>query len=424
MSLLDQVRDSTRGLKADALLPALRRGHDDDIEEITDVAALSDRSAVAAVRLVDGRDIFVPMVLAARDGSARPRGTQPDRAWRRAEPADAISMSALGAPPPLRVDHINPLPMLDPQRERGLDVDMTNDVRIVDDAVVAKWQLLRQPDAIVGQRVVAHLSAAGFTDMPEPFATVTWNDDVVLTATRFLPEAADGWDWMLDEVLRMLAHGGASPSWPAEIGSLTARMHAAAARPTPVIDRPVARAPLLDLAQHYQALLDTALDPELQTAVQRWRARFTEAIDVLAGTQDAEVVPLHRDLHPGQFLRWRGGIAICDFDGNPAFRAEEQDMRGPTAYDVAGMLRGFDHVAIAAANRAGASDALDHARAWARDARRQALDAYLAEPGLPPLDTTILGALESLSPLHEAVYAATYLPRWRYVPLAVLNGGW
>lgn len=424
MSLLEQVRDSTRGLGGDSLLPDLRRGHGAAVAEITDVAPLTDRSAVAAVRLTDGRDIFVPLVFVARDVSTDPAALLPDKQWRRAAPSDAISMSALGASPPLRVDQINPLPDLDPQRERGLNVDMTNDVRIVDDAVVVKWQFLRQPDTAIGQRVVAHLAAAGFTDMPEPFATVTWGDDVVLTVTRFLRGADDGWDWMLDDVLKMLTHRESSPPWPAEVGRLTARMHAAAARATPVIEQPVARAPLLGMAQHYRALLDAALDPELRTAIQRWRARFTEAIDVLAGIQDAEVVPLHRDLHPGQFLRWQGGIAICDFDGNPAFRTEEQDMRGPTAYDVAGILRGFDHVAIAAAHRAGASGALDHARAWAREAREQALKAYLIEPGVPPLDTAVLGALESLSPLHEAVYAATYLPRWRYVPLAVLTGGW
>jgi hypothetical protein len=37
------------------------------------------------------------------------------------------------------------------------------------------------------------------------------------------------------------------------------------------------------------------------------------------------------------------------------------------------------------------------------------------------LDVGLLEALETLSPLHEAVYASTYLERWRYVPLTVLN---
>ncbi|MFM7598016.1 MAG: hypothetical protein ACKO70_06540, partial [Actinomycetota bacterium] len=77
-----------------------------------------------------------------------------------------------------------------------------------------------------------------------------------------------------------------------------------------------------------------------------------------------------------------------------------------------------------AARRTGESAALGPAREWARDARGSALTAYRREPGVCALDESVLGALETLSPLHEAVYATTYLPRWRYVPLAVLDGGW
>lgn len=61
-------------------------------------------------------------------------------------------------------------------------------------------------------------------------------------------------------------------------------------------------------------------------------------------------------------------------------------------------------------------------RAWAQRAREDALAAYLDVEGVPSLDVSLLEALETLSPLHEAVYAAEYLPRWRYVPLAVLRG--
>jgi len=410
MTLLDSVRVDLQGIAADDLVPALRRGQVADVEQVIDVAPLAEGSAVATVRLVDGRELFVPIV---HDGR-----------WRRADPTDGMSMVAFSAPAPLHVEHVNPLPAVDAHHERGLDVDMSNDVRIVDDAVAVKWHFQRTPGSLIGSRITAHLSAAGFTEMPQPLAALTWHDDLVVTADRFLPDAEDGWDWMLDDVRRMLDGTAPEPDWVGEIGRLTARMHATSATPTRIIEQPVARASLAGLAPHYRTLLDAPLDPEMRDAVQRWRGRFEDACDVLASAHDVEVMPIHRDLHPGQFLRWREGVAICDFDGSPTMPAELHDLRGPTAQDVAGILRGFDHVSIAAARRVDDPQALSRARAWAHEARTEALAAYLGTPGVPPLDAPLLTALESLSPLHEAVYAARYLPRWRYVPLAVLDGGW
>ena len=410
MTLLDSVRVDLQGIPADELVPALRRGRVADIEQVIDAALLAKGSAIAAVRLVDGRELFIPMVHEGR--------------WRRAEPADGISMTAFAAPSPLHVEHVNAFPDLGARHERGLDVDMTNDVRIIDNAVAVKWHFQRRPRSLIGPRITAHLSAAGFTDIPQPLATLTWRDDLVATADRFLPHAEDGWDWMLEDVRRMLADQAPAPAWAGEIGRLTARMHAASARPTHVIGQPVSHASLADLAPHFRGLIDEPLDPQTHDAVQRWRGRFIDACEVLAEAQDVEVMPIHRDLHPGQFLRWRDGIAICDFDGSPTIPAELLNLRGPTAQDVTGLLRGLDHVAIAAARRVDDPVALSHARAWAREARAEALAAYLSSPDVPSLDEDVLAALESLSPLHEAVYAARYLPRWRYVPLAVLDGGW
>lgn len=410
MTLLDEVRSDLGRVSADDLVPALRHGQLPAIEQIADVASLSPDVAVAAIRLTDSREFFVPLVH--------------DRSWRRAEPGDGVSMAALDAPAPIVVEHLNPLPAVATGRERAIDVDMTNDVRVIDDSIVVKWQFLRQPGSLIGPRVAAHLSAAGFRDMPEPFATVTWRDELLVSFARFLPGAEDGWEWMLDDVRRMLAGEAPAPSWPEVVGQLAARMHAAAVHPTQLIDHPVERRSLAPIAQHYRALLDSTLDAELRVAVERWRSGFMDACDTLTAADDVDVIPIHGDLHPGQFLRWRDGVAICDFDGNPTLPAHLRTLRGPTAQDVAGILRGFDHVAIAAARRTGESAALGPAREWARDARGSALTAYRREPGVCALDESVLGALETLSPLHEAVYATTYLPRWRYVPLAVLDGGW
>lgn len=408
--LIDEVRGDLASLSADDLVPPLRRGQALQVTALEDAARLSGRSAVAIARLADGRAIYVPLVL--------------DRRWRRAEPHDAISADALAAPAPFVLHELCPPPDFDRSREHSLDVDMSNDIRIIDDLVVAKWQLLAEAGSLAGPRMIEHLAAAGFTEMPEPLASVSWRGHLVVAFTAFLPQADDGWDWMLDDVRGMLEGTLPAPEWPTRLGSLTGRLHAAAATPTTVLTQPIGRADLAPLARHYRDLLTADLDAEMRAALAPWADRFEHACDVVEAATDAEVIPVHGDLHPGQFLRWRDGIAVSDFDGNPLLPAQQRDLRGPTAHDVAGLLRGFDHVAIAAARRVEDPKALAESRAWARSAREAALSAYLSVEGVPGLDHSLLEALESLSPLHEAVYASAYLPRWRYVPLAVLRGGW
>lgn len=408
--LLDDVRSDLCGEPADRLLPPPRRDQGLDWTSVTDVAALGDGTAIALVRLSDQRDVFVPLV---HDGR-----------WRRAEPEDAISASGLHARAPLQVRGVSAAPTTVGPGERAVEVDMSNDVRVIGESIVAKWQFVAEPGSMAGPRLVEHLAEAGFTEMPEPMATVTWSDRLVIAYSGFLPQARDGWDWMLDDVRRMLDGAAEAPAWPGLLGSLTGRLHTAAATPTSVFPQPVARADLAPLARHYRELLAADLDSQMREALAPWTDRFMQACASVEAATDAQVLPVHGDLHPGQFLQWRDGIAIGDFDGNPLLASEERGTPGPTAHDVAGLLRGLDHVAIAAARRVDNPGALEAGRHWAREAREEVLAAYLGVDGVPTLDLTLLQALESLSPLHEAVYSSTYLPRWRYVPLAVLHGGW
>jgi predicted trehalose synthase len=40
-------------------------------------------------------------------------------------------------------------------------------------------------------------------------------------------------------------------------------------------------------------------------------------LDELNAVPSATVQPVHADLHVGQILRWRDGLAVIDFEGNP-----------------------------------------------------------------------------------------------------------
>ena len=412
MTVLDEVRQALAHASTDDLLPALRRSQGLQVADIEDAAAFDDRSAAAAVRLRDGRRLLVPLI---RDGG-----------WRRAHASDAMSLTALAAPTPFDVHRLTALPVVDASRERSLDVDMSNDVRVIDDAVVAKWQLFGEAGSLAGPRVVAHLAAAGFMEMPQPMATVTWHDELLASFARYLPGAEDGWEWMLRDIEAYVLGTAGRPDWTSAIGAVTARMHRAAAQPSQVITQPNRRIDLAPLAAHYRRLLDAAdgLDAEMCDALAPRTDRFERAWETLALARDVQAQPIHGDLHAGQFLRWSNGLVVNDFDGDPLMTPDERGAPGPTALDVAALVRSLDHVAVAVARRVDDPVALASARAWAREARDEVLAAYLAVDGVPVLDLDLLAALESLSPLHEAVYAATYLPRWRYVPLAVLTGGW
>ena len=113
-------------------------------------------------------------------------------------------------------------------------------------------------------------------------------------------------------------------------------------------------------------------------------------------------------------LRWDGGDALSDFDGDPLAPVAERMAPGPAARDVASMARAVDHVGRICQHRR--PDRAADIRAWIADARDAFLSAYraAAPPGL--CDERLLVPIEVWQECHEYRYAAAYLPHWRYVP--------
>jgi len=128
--------------------------------------------------------------------------------------------------------------------------------------------------------------------------------------------------------------------------------------------------------------------------------------------RETTTIPIHGDLHVGQFLRWRDGLAVSDLDGDPLGRG---GLAGPAAKDVAALVQSLDHVGRIVERRRDLSIA-----AWIEDAARACLRAYreeLADRGAVSLfDEELFGPFRVAQELHEFVYAASYLPGWRYVP--------
>jgi maltokinase len=158
----------------------------------------------------------------------------------------------------------------------------------------------------------------------------------------------------------------------------------------------------------------------------RWFAERHAAMaaDLAAGMamvgEPAALIRAHGDLHVGQILRWRGGYAVVDFDGPPTGAA----LWEPAVRDVAQLRTSLLHVGEIA-NRRTAGRYHGEILDWGRANADVLLDAYragLVERGLAHLlDERLLRPYEVAQECRELVYAARFLPRWRYAPMGVLR---
>jgi maltokinase len=240
-------------------------------------------------------------------------------------------------------------------------------------------------------------------------------DAPVALVTENLPGARDGWEWCVE------AFGD---DFGAALGELAARLHAALATASSALPAPVRPSSTQD-RNEWAAQAEAALAEALALTDGpdgEWLASVAPLLrrDLapLSSPQPVPLLRVHGDLHVGQILRWPGGYRVIDFDGNPtaAERAEHQ----PAARDVAQLLTSLDHVAMIVAKTSDRAAAL----ARARELRTDLLAGYRATPaarGLLDADEGLLRAFEVEQECRELIYAAKFLPRWRYAPIGVLR---
>jgi maltokinase len=338
--------------------------------------------------------------------------------------------------PPFAVRRFLPLPSLShgrgaartgvpAERDFAAHVDQTNYSVVVAEKVVVKWLTPPVPLPHPAPDLLAHLVEAGFNDTAPPYAALTGPVDgrecLLALVTGFLPGARDGWEWCVDEAV------AGRTSFASVLGHLAADLHLALSTLPPAAPPP-AGAP----AAKSEAVLAARAEAALAEALAltdgedgRWLAARAEHLGrELAPLKTPVTTPrirIHGDLHVGQILRWEGGYAVIDFDGNPT--VIDADPHQPAARDVAQLTTSLEHVAqVAIRRRAAAPEA---AAAWAAGARAAMLAAYkdrLAARGRPGLlDETLIRPFEVEQECRELIYAARHLPRWRYAPMGVLR---
>ncbi len=303
--------------------------------------------------------------------------------------------------------------------EKAIGVDQTNESVIVGDAAVVKWATHLQEGPHPAPRRVAVLRDAGFDGMPTPWGFVTWrstdgSETVAASVDEYLPGAVDGWTWAVDLITAAARDGDVAPvaDAAAQVGTLVADMHAA-------LSATVTLASARDAERWRDAAFDLLDDAcSLHAVARERRSEIAGTLESLRVLADTPVIEGHGDLHVGQVLRSDGKFFVTDFDGNPVLPAAQRILPIPAAQDVAGMVQSLAHAAIVASKYTD----LDPAALADVDvaARMAFLDAYEVRVLGELYDPKPVRAFRLQQVLREIIYAATYLPRWMYVPDAAL----
>ena len=371
---------------------------------------MSDRFAVALVPAPTGDGSFRVVPLARDDVLVT--------SWRQSVAGDGLSAFVAGVPM---------------ASERPIQADQTNASVVVGERAIVKWFRRIGPGPARATRLLAHLEAVGFREIPQPLGALTWTSPsgaelTIAQGDAFLPGARDGWDWCVERLEHHVGHGdapcpaGCDPWVGERLGRLAVRLHGAFQSASAAIPDPASVADSSVVAGwrgSAHATLDEALrltadqDPHAGAALTTIEPAMRADLDLLPTDRPIDVWPVHGDFHVGQILEWSGGLAVIDFDGNPTLESDANALRQPPERDLAQMLSSLDHVGRIVTERSAGLARVGVDR-WIARTRRE----FLAT--LDP-DPTLLAAFEVEQECRELVYAARFLPRWRYAPLATLR---
>jgi trehalose synthase-fused probable maltokinase len=247
-------------------------------------------------------------------------------------------------------------------------------------------------------------------------------------AQQFLPDAQDGWNLALDEIVHepetFLERLG-------RLGAVTARMHSALASdysdPAFAPDEPSQEALSLltatvdeDIERIFVRLPDDERLAPIVGRGQDVRERLASRAQVGVG---GRVIRTHGDYHLGQTLYTHKGWVVIDFEGEPARALPERRQKRSCLRDVAGMLRSFAYATSAVEILRGAHAPADF-EARARDSF---LEQYFAEidstllPGGEAAIVNLLTIFELEKAIYELGYELDNRPDWVSIPVAGIS---
>ncbi len=412
--------------------------------------------AIASTRLAGGGSSRYSFALTGRPLRPAEPG---DGAWRAlaGAMADGRAIAAIpadGAAVPAAALVCRPGPAMPRDisigAERDLGLDQSNTSVVLDELVVLKAYRRLQPGLNPDLELTAYLTEeAGFAAVPPlaGFAEVIsarHGTSTVAIAQAFVADGADLWESLAEALTAwILAPGEVTVEFatevPADLGALTAGMHAALAPADASLEfapREATPAERRRWATDAAAQLERALAVTPDEFGRSLRELAPAIADELAHLETLPGAPLltrvHGDYHVGQILLAPDGYRIIDFEGEPIRSLDERRAHASPLRDVASMLRSLDHVGRSARRRAiernggpVASPGLD-LEAWLSRSHERFVDAYragLREAGAPiEFDAGLLRAFEVDKEVYEFIYASTWLPSWLWAPDESMRG--
>jgi trehalose synthase-fused probable maltokinase len=309
--------------------------------------------------------------------------------------------------------------------ERRLGVQQSNTSVALGEALILKVYRLVEPGLNPEVEMNEFLTDVGFRAAPALGGSATYLLDGEAHSAGMLQElvasAGDGWGWMLGRLADQPDGPADALAAVAEIGRLTAEMHAALASRPDQPGFPVRGATDDELASWGRSALVqlstsvSALKGEQHDRLARGVPRIAPALDAIAAARGARVSRIHGDYHLGQLLRTVDGFSVIDFEGEPARTLAERRTPASPLRDVAGMLRSLDYAAHASGG-AGLEGA-DRAD-WLTAARTAFLDGY---GGVSADEAPLLTAFEIEKACYEVAYEANNRPDWVWLPLEALE---
>ncbi len=278
---------------------------------------------------------------------------------------------------------------------------------------------------------------------------------------QYTNHQGDGWVYTLDALARYLERvmearthhpdstleqlvGGVYPERAAQLGRITAQMHAALARSgndadfnpqpfTTYYSRSLYQAMRANTSRVFRELKRQL--PQLsETARQDAEFILTQKDALLAiysrlvdANIQCNLIRVHGDYHLGQVLNTGNDFVVIDFEGEPRLSLGERRLRRSALRDVAGMVRSFDYAAAAALEKVPAEERdwlTPWAHQWAQSTTQTYLDAYFRTAegcNFLPVDLSSAQLLLDLHVLDKAVYEIgyelTYRPSFAGIPL-------
>ena len=312
---------------------------------------------------------------------------------------------------------------------RPIGAEQSNSSLVIDGQLMLKLFRKLEPGINPEIELLRFLTAHGFEHIA-PLQGWYEYDGQALAATlgvaqEFLPDALDGWDLALEEIV------SAPESFLDKLGRLgavTAQMHTVLASdagdPAFAPEEP---------SQEALSLLTATVDEDIERIFLRLpdderlapiAGRGQDVRERLASRAQIGVsgraIRTHGDYHLGQTLYTSRGWVIIDFEGEPARPLPERRQKRSPLRDVAGMLRSFAYATSAVEILRGQQAPEE----FEERARQRFLEAYFetVDPSLLPPGESAVRNLLSIFELEKAIYELQYelnhRPDWIAIPVA------